>query len=190
MSVQALNRFAVWTLYSAAFLFSLTYRAWRSRIHNGRYELKTGDKALELKTHLGRFTFHKDERYFEAVYVDNRTVKISFDDIRNIEILTEDVEAMWQEFLLEGFSIFIDTFGKYRDVVQRHSMVVVTKEFKRYPLFFMKQYQVKDFLNLGIVLQLDVLSMLHLYMPIEMRSQEIYGKFKDFLGREFRFDRE
>ncbi len=190
MSAQVLSRFATWTLYSAAFLFSLAYRAWRSRIHNGRYDLTAGDKTLELRTHLGRFIIHRQERYFEAVYADNRTVKISFDDIRNIEMLTEDVEAMWQEFLLEGFSIFIDTFGKYRDVVQTHSMVVVTKGFKRYPLFIMKQYLVKDFLNLGIILQLDVLAMLRLYMPIEMRTQEIYGKFKDFLGREFRFDRE
>lgn len=190
MSAQALSRFAVWTLYSAGFIFSLAYRGWRSRIRNGKYELKALAGTLEFKSHLGRFTIDRDNRFWEAVYSDNRTVKISFDDIHNIEILTEDVEAMFQEFLLEGFSIFIDTHGKYRDVVVKHSLVVVTKGFKRYPMFVMSQYLVKDFLNLGIMLELDILAMMRMYMPIEMRTQEIYRKFKDFLGREFRFDRE
>ena len=91
---------------------------------------------------------------------------------------------------MEGFSVFIDTNSKYRDMVQRYSIVAVTKEFKRYPIIVMQQYIVKDWFNIAVEFQLGLLELLGLYMPVAIRAQSVYGKFKDFLGQEFRFDRE
>jgi hypothetical protein len=184
------NPFAVLILFGGVFVLNLLYRAWRSRIHHGSYEFSGDAGKLILKSDLGQFVFDKGGRYLEASYIDNRKVKLSFDDIRNIEVITEDNEAMMKEFCLEGFSIFIDTNPKYRDMVQRYSIVAVTKEFKRYPLVVMTQYLIKDFMNFAVDLQLDILAMMNLYTPINLYSQNIYEKFKEFLGKEFRFDRE
>lgn len=184
------NPFALIILLVGVFALNLLYRAWRSRIHHGSYEFSGDDGKLTLQSDLGKFVFNKGDRTLEAAYIDNRTVKLKFDDIRNIEVITENNEAMVQEFFLEGFSVFIDTNSKYRDMVQRYSIVAVTKEFKRYPIIVMQQYIVKDWFNIAVEFQLGLLELLGLYMPVEIRAQSVYGKFKDFLGQEFRFDRE
>lgn len=192
MSVNktSLNPLALAVLLGVVFAANLAYRAFRSRIHHSKYELAEDVRKLYFKSRLGQFTLDKEARVFEAVYANDKKVKLSFDDIRNIEVITEDVEAMLEEFVFEGFALFIDTSQKYRDMVQKYSIVVVTNDFKRYPLIAMKQYLVKDFLNLAVTLQLDVLAMMRMYMPVELYTQNLYQRFKDSLGKEFRFDRE
>ena len=169
---------------------NLAYRAWRSRIKNAKYDLTQDGGKIVFKSHLGVFTLDRSARTFEASYVNNQTVKLSFDQIRNIEIITEDVEAMLQEMVFEGFTLFIDSQKKYRDIVQKYSIVVITNEYKRFPLIAMSQYTVKDLLNLAVTLQLDLLAMLRMYMPVDLYTQNLYQKFKDFLNKDFRFDKE
>lgn len=172
------------------FVINLLYRAWRSRIRHSHYEFSSDGDRLKLKSDLGEFVFDPKERSVAIHYVDDRKLKFAFSDIRNIELVNEDKDAVFQEMFLEGFSVFIDTNPKYRDVVQRYSIFVVTNDYKRYPLVVMQQYMVKDLWNVGVEFQLGLLELLSMYTPVEFRAKGIYEELKKFLGSEFRFDRE
>ncbi len=191
----ALNRTPLDPLFLAGLmifvlLINLLYRAWRSRIHHAYYGFTSDGDRLNLKSDLGEFVFDTKERSVALHYVDERKFKFGFSDIRNIELLKEDKDAIFQEMFLEGFSIFIDTNPKYRDVVQNYSIFAVTNDYKRYPLVVMQQYVVKDLWNVGVEFQLGLLELLRMYTPVEFRAKGVYEELKQFLGGEFRFDRE
>lgn len=172
------------------FAVNLLYRAWRSRIHHAYYEFSSDGDRLNLKSDLGEFAFDTKDRSFEINYVDNRKFKFGFSDIRNIELVKEDKDAVFQEMFLEGFNIFIDTNPKYRDVVKNYSIFAVTQDYKRYPIIVMQQYEVRDWFNLANDIQLGLLELLRMYTPVEFRAKGVYDELKRFLGNEFRFDRE
>lgn len=177
-------------LFLIGFVVFTLYRAWRVRIHHRGYSFQADDKKAVFISKLGTFVVNREDKLVKCDYGNGKSETISFADIRNVEIITEDIDALMQELVFEGFDPFIDTVGEYRDVVKKYSIAIVTKSFKRYPLMITSQYFVKDFLNIGYEFQLSILLLLRLYVPIDIYNQEAYEKFKTFLGREFRFDRE
>lgn len=172
------------------FIINLLYRAWRSRIHHAYYEFTSEGGRLKLKSDLGEFIFDAKDRSVAIHYVDGRRLNLAFSDIRNIELMKEDKEAIFQEMFLEGFSVFIDTNPKYRDVLERYSIFIVASDYKRYPIIVMQQYEVRDWMNFANDLQLGILELLGMYTLVEFRAKGVYEGLKQFLGRDFRFDRE
>ncbi len=180
----------LWILSLGFIILGFGYRAWRSRIRRGDYEFSAKGTDLIFESELGTFIFSKDKRSFTAHYGKKEVIVVGFDDIRNIDIITEDIDAMFSEMAFEDWDFLIDTLPEYRDVVKRYSIAVVTKNFQRFPLIYMSQYTVKDFMAWGLQMQLDLLSLVGLYIPIDMFTQKIYGEFKQSLSQEFSFDRD
>lgn len=178
-----------WIVTLSFIVFAFAYRAWRDRIHHGDYKFQSNRSDIVFESGLGKFVFNKDKKSFVANYRNKRNVILSFDDIKNIAIITEDIEAMFTEIVLEDWNIFIDTLPEYRDVVKKYSIAVVTKNFQRYPLIVMSQYTIKDFWAWGLQMQLDFLCMMRLYTPIDLYTEEIYTKFKTALNETFDFDK-
>lgn len=177
-------------LLIGVFAINLLYRAWRSRIHHKFYAVTRDGERFKFQSDLGEFVLDRQERTVSLAYIDGRRVKLDFANVRNIELITEDKEASFQEFFLEGYNVFIDSDSRFRDLVKRYSIFVVTNDFKHYPLIVLQQYEVRDFLNIAVDVQLGLLELLGLYMPVNAYAESVYGQFKDFLGREFLFDRE
>jgi hypothetical protein len=178
---------SLWVLTLCLIVFGLAYRAWRCRIRKGDYKINSTESDFTFESKLGKFIFNKEKKSFIAHYFNNKEIVLSFDEILNIKVITEDIDAMFSEIAFEGWDFLIDTLPEYRDVVKKYSIAVITKNFQRYPLIVMSQYTIKDFWAWGLQIQLDLLSIMRWYTPIDMYTQEIYEKFKNFLNQEFSF---
>jgi hypothetical protein len=180
----------LWTISVFFLLSTLGYRAWRSRLKGGVYEFKASGADFIFETELGAFAFDKDKKSFTAKYRGRNPIVLGFNDIRNIEVITENVHAIFSEIAFEDWDFLTDTDQRYIDVIKKHTIAVITKNHQRYPMILVSQYTIKDFalLNWFDQLQLDILGVLRLYCPVEDHIQSVFDKFKAALSNDFRFD--
>lgn len=154
---------------------NLAYRAFRSRVRRGRYEESSAADGPAFVTDHGTFVVNKRTRTVDILAPDGR-YNLPFDNIEVLQLQHRVREALGEELLFENFSLF-DLHGKYRDHVHSYSIVIRTRS-GEVPLFEAAQYEVRDFLNVSVPIQLWLLGKMGFHRKAEEVSAEVLGKIQ------------
>jgi hypothetical protein len=160
----------------------LAYRAYRSRIHGGGFNLVSNKYGLALDSSLGRFIFDNREKHVKLVYNSKKEVILNYSQIKSV-LLTKNIdEAMMEEFIFEDFSIFdtkiINFSSEYVDHNKSYHIVINTDFVKQYPIYTISQYRVRDLWDFAHFIETDFLSVIGLYKDINLVVQKHFTKFK------------
>ena len=161
--------------------FSLAYRGIRSRVRKGRYEEGRSAAGPSFTTDEGTFVVSAGRRCVD-IMVSGQTFHLPFDDVESLQLEERSREAMMEEMLFEGFSLF-DLRRKYRDLVHTYRIVIRTRTRGEVPLYECAQYEVRDFLDFSTPVQLWLLGLMGLHRKADEVAAEVLQKIQLQMSR-------
>lgn len=168
-------------VFVGSLVLSLAYRGFRSRVRRGRYEESASPQGPTFTTEEGTFVVNRSTRTVD-IMLPSGTFHLPFDDVVSLQLEHRVREALGEELIFEGFSLF-DLHRKYRDLVHEYRIVARTQAQGEVPLYQAAQYEVRDFLDFSTPLQLWLLGMIGLHRKAEDVANETLASIQKQLGR-------
>ena len=165
----------------AVLLWTLAYRAFRSRIRGMRFSEYQEGGCQVVETMVGKLVFHRQQRQLLLKTAETERM-LPYDDIHKLVFTDKEKRALLQEFIFEDAGVTDLLWEKYRDVVKVCLAVLVTRDKQAIPIYVVSQYQIRDLLNLDRYL-LAVLRAVNLHCEIGLffrkKAQRIIKVFHD-----------
>lgn len=130
--------------------WALAYRAFRSRIRGGQFQLTAGPRGPTLLTLAGRFEFCTDERLLR-VHSQQDELSIPYDELHKLVLTDRQDKSLLHEFLFESAGL-TDLLRQYRDVTTTYLAILVTHDNKAIPIYSVAQYKVRELVQFAALL--------------------------------------
>jgi len=101
-----------------------------------------------------------------------KNISLLWNDVVKIKLIYDYDDALLEEFLWGELNIIDLLFKRYHDIVRKYSIVLCTKD-ESFPVYSVKQYEVKDFIAFDYWIVKKILGFFGLYSVAAEKANEV-----------------